>query len=230
MTHIESVVRPAIAELHRIGTLPTDDEADRDPRRLELWQDSLDRIYAEGGITDTEAATLLACFPSDATDGFGTAWTLVHIVESASGWPLDDVLADASGPWVELLQVRSRQNVRHSPRAEQPAPQDAQHAAILTVTNLLADGDAETLARMTRARMFTAEQLRETLATIGRIEPLSQESMNEIEITEVVRSGSRTVSVTIPLLTRNDHARHSLELELAEKPTATYDITIINIS
>jgi hypothetical protein len=35
------------------------------------------------------------------------AWTLVHLVESAPGWPLLGQLPDLDNPWITLLRERA---------------------------------------------------------------------------------------------------------------------------
>ena len=38
---------------------------------------------------------------------FGLAWSLLHAIETAPGWPLMDVLSNADNEWIERLRERS---------------------------------------------------------------------------------------------------------------------------
>jgi hypothetical protein len=48
-------------------------------------------------------------------DCYGVAWTLLHLIESAPGWPLHDCLQDIRNEWTERLRLRAeRQQARLS--------------------------------------------------------------------------------------------------------------------
>jgi hypothetical protein len=100
-------IRPAVVELIALGRLPTDEQSDIDPGRADRWAALVRQLYAEGHVTDDEARALLGLLPEGDSDSFGVAWTLVHVIESAPGWPLRDVLDHAHGPWPDLLRARA---------------------------------------------------------------------------------------------------------------------------
>ena len=87
--------------------LPTDGELEAQPARAGRWVQLVGELFSAADVTDAEAAELVRLFPRDGTDSYGVAWTLVHIVESAPSGPLDEAIADASGPWPELLKQRA---------------------------------------------------------------------------------------------------------------------------
>ncbi|KAB2911432.1 MAG: hypothetical protein F9K40_00820 [Kofleriaceae bacterium] len=63
-------------------------------------------LAAMGGrVNDDEARALLVCFGPD--ECFGLAWTLLHLVETASVHPLIAKPDDDSNPWLQLLWQRA---------------------------------------------------------------------------------------------------------------------------
>jgi hypothetical protein len=87
--------------------MPTDAEAVSDSPLVEQWESLLEQLESQG-VTALEAESLLSAFPSDDSDCFGLAWTLVHILEASEGWPPALALSKASGPWAEILRNRLR--------------------------------------------------------------------------------------------------------------------------
>jgi hypothetical protein len=55
-------------------------------------------------VTDEEARVLASLFGPD--DCFELEETLIHLVESAPGWPLWDCLEDTSNEWIQRLRRR----------------------------------------------------------------------------------------------------------------------------
>jgi hypothetical protein len=102
------VTRAAIRELAEMGPLPGNDVAAEDVLRLENYQRLLESI--EKPVTDEEARVLVRLFGPD--DCFGLAWALVHLVESAPGWPLLDEVPEAENEWLHLLRERSERGAR----------------------------------------------------------------------------------------------------------------------
>ncbi len=94
-------MRPEVVKLLALGRVP----ADNDPH-IETWLQEAEK-YLDGldnQATDEEAraiATLL-----NQNDGFGVSWTFLHFIESAPGWPLQDVLSMPTNEWIETLQIR----------------------------------------------------------------------------------------------------------------------------
>ena len=94
-------MQSAIEELLKLGPLPS--WANADIAELERMQNLVMQIRRP--ISDDEARELVRLFGPD--DCFGLAWTLVHIIETAPGWPLHDALGGTPNEWVELLKGRA---------------------------------------------------------------------------------------------------------------------------
>ena len=99
-------VRGVVATLAALGPLPTETEAFTAAPDLDRWEELMGRVSQP--LTDEEAYLLAACFPSDDSDAFGAAWTLVHLLESAPGWPAASALERAPRYWREVLLTRLR--------------------------------------------------------------------------------------------------------------------------
>jgi hypothetical protein len=93
-------VRPEIQALTELGALPTSTTAN--PDDVARRQVLVDGIAPP--VTDEEARRLVLLLGPD--DYFGLAWTMVHRIESAPGWPLWDVLV-GDGGWREVLRQRA---------------------------------------------------------------------------------------------------------------------------
>lgn len=100
-------LRDDVAELVALGPMPTTDEADVDPARADRWEALIGKVFSEGKVTVTEAAALVWLFPEDESDCYGVAWTLVHVIESAPGWPVGRAVDQLDGPWAVVLRQRA---------------------------------------------------------------------------------------------------------------------------
>ena len=99
-------VRSPVAELVSLGPVPGAAQQDTDPhaeRRESLGEE----LRRAGTASDDDARALVALLPPDDGDAYGVVWTLLHVIESAPGWPLEDVLGTGGGPWVQLLERRA---------------------------------------------------------------------------------------------------------------------------
>lgn len=105
-------MRLEIAELIKMGQLPSTAQAAGDVRRLEAYQRLLEAI--EPPVTDHEAIALTGLFGPD--DCFGLAWALVHLIESAPGWPMLDRMAAGTNEWRSLLRSRVERGASSSRR------------------------------------------------------------------------------------------------------------------
>jgi len=74
--------------------------------QLEHWQKLFEDILPP--ISPEEAASLATLFPSTDDDCFGLAWSLLHLIESCPEWPIQEVLENGSGPWIDRLRRRLR--------------------------------------------------------------------------------------------------------------------------
>src|SRR4051794_26015272 len=90
-------MRDEIAHLVELDPLPAEQAPVED---FDRYEPALAVVTPP--VTDEEARALVGLFGPD--DCFGAAWTLVHLIETAPGWPLWDCLKDSSNPWVVLLR------------------------------------------------------------------------------------------------------------------------------
>lgn len=101
MIRTNEMMQPAIKELVMIGPLPS--SVNPDVVKLEKIQTLLAKI--EQPISNDDARVLVNLFGSD--DCFGLAWTLLHIIETAPDWPLNDVLDKTTNEWTNRLKQRA---------------------------------------------------------------------------------------------------------------------------
>ncbi|HEX9412867.1 MAG TPA: hypothetical protein VF916_05140, partial [Ktedonobacterales bacterium] len=78
-------MRQVVQELATLGPLPGSEEATEE--QLHHYQELLAALTPPA--TDQEARILVTLFGPD--ECFGLAWTLLHLIESAPGWPLPDL-------------------------------------------------------------------------------------------------------------------------------------------
>ena len=99
-----AAMREQIKELAKMGPLPSSDMALRENQdeRIKRYGTLISSIKTP--ITDEEARVLVALFGPD--DCFEMAETLVHLIETAPGWPLWECLEDTSNEWVQTLRLR----------------------------------------------------------------------------------------------------------------------------
>ena len=102
---VRSGVRASVDALAGLGRMPTDAQAEAEPDLADRWEAVVGELHAARDVTDDEAAALVQLFPEDDSDSYGVAWTLVHVIESAPGWPVP-ALAQADGPWADVLRQR----------------------------------------------------------------------------------------------------------------------------
>jgi hypothetical protein len=94
-------MRPEIRRLVELGRLPSEDDADAEKlRKYEVEYRGITRP-----ITDEEAIALLGLFGEDGC--FGLASSLMHLIETAPGWPIKDCLTDTTNSWVLELKNRA---------------------------------------------------------------------------------------------------------------------------
>lgn len=93
-------MRPEIRKLVDLGKLPSEDDGDVDKlRKYEVEYCAIKRP-----VTDEEAVALLGLFGEDGC--FGLASSLMHLIETAPGWPIKERLIDSTNPWV--LEMKNR--------------------------------------------------------------------------------------------------------------------------
>jgi hypothetical protein len=93
--------QPAVEALVQLGALPSSVNAE--VSKLEQFERLLGEVQQP--ISDDDARLLVKLFGPD--DCFGIAWTLVHLIETAPGWPLEDSLGQSGNEWIDYLRQRS---------------------------------------------------------------------------------------------------------------------------
>ena len=97
-------MRAAIKELLDMGPLPSYAVAMQPDQLAKLERYTQIIVSIREPLTDEEARALVRLFGPD--DCFELEKSLVHLIESAPGWPLWDCLGDASNDWVQMLRQR----------------------------------------------------------------------------------------------------------------------------
>lgn len=94
-------MQTAVEELKKLGKLPS--EVNFEIPMLERYQQLFDAIQQP--ISDADAVELIKIFGHD--DCFGLSWTLVHIIETAPGWPIKEIIETGSAEWDNILKSRA---------------------------------------------------------------------------------------------------------------------------
>ena len=99
-------MRQKVQELSNLGPLPDYETADEE--QLKMYESLLSSVTPP--ISDAEARSLAHLFGPD--ECYGLAWTLLHLIETAPGWPLYECLQDTNTPWHERLRLRAERRTR----------------------------------------------------------------------------------------------------------------------
>lgn len=102
-------VRREIEEMKVLGSLPSED--DTDLAALKKYEELFRAI--EKPVTNEEARILVELFGPDGC--FGLASSIMHLVESAPSWPLEDCLRDLTNEWKVELRNRAIRGDRMPP-------------------------------------------------------------------------------------------------------------------
>ena len=94
-------MRKEVHELVSMGSLPDCETVTEE--QLKRYAGLLSRVIPP--VSNDEARSLVLLFGPD--DYYGLAWTLLHLIESAPGWPLHDCLKDPNNEWTERLRLRA---------------------------------------------------------------------------------------------------------------------------
>lgn len=96
----KSSVRTEVEELEKLGSLPSEDEAEvAQLKKIEALYRAIARP-----ITDDEARVLVELFGPDGC--FGLASSFMHLIETAPDWPLKDCLEQLNNEW--KIELRDR--------------------------------------------------------------------------------------------------------------------------
>jgi hypothetical protein len=97
-------MREEIKELAKMGPLPSCGVALRPDQREKIERYGLLIVSIRKPVTNEEARVLATLFGPD--DCFEMEEQLVHLIESAPGWPLWDCLEDTTNEWIRYLRQR----------------------------------------------------------------------------------------------------------------------------
>jgi hypothetical protein len=98
-------MRKEVIELGQLGPLPSSRSILDNPGGdvlVKKYQELITSIQLP--ITDDEARALVGIFGPDGC--FGLEWPLIHLIETAPGWPLEDCLLNTGNESVAHLKQR----------------------------------------------------------------------------------------------------------------------------
>jgi hypothetical protein len=100
-------MRKEVIELGKMGALPPFQSILDNPEGEALLKKYEELITSiQPPITNDEARVLVGVLgPGDC---FGVEWALIHLIETAPGWPLEDCLVDADSQGVAFLKQRAK--------------------------------------------------------------------------------------------------------------------------
>lgn len=96
-------MRECVRELINLGPLPSDEHASVE--QLQAIESALAQVTRP--VAGEEVLALLTIFPSDESSCFGLAWSVLHLIETAPGWPLAQARLHAANPWVRKMLERA---------------------------------------------------------------------------------------------------------------------------
>ncbi len=94
-------MQTTVEELLKLGPLPSSTNVD--VGKLERFQSLLAKV--DQPIADDDARALITLFGPD--DCFGLCWTLLHIIETAPSWPMNELLVSGGNEWIDRLRDRA---------------------------------------------------------------------------------------------------------------------------
>ena len=97
-------MRTEVKELIKMRPLPDCETVAEE--QLKMYESLLSRVTPP--VSNDEARGLVHLFGPD--DCYGLARTLLHLIESAPGWPLHDCLKDIRNEWTERLRLRAERS------------------------------------------------------------------------------------------------------------------------
>lgn len=94
------MIRKHVQDLANLGPFPSYEEHPS-PDLVGKYETLLNDILPP--VTDEEAKVLVRLFGQD--DFYGLVWAVIHLVETAPSWPIEECLRDNT-EWVLLLRTR----------------------------------------------------------------------------------------------------------------------------
>ena len=95
-------MRTSVINLASLGRLP--EERSAAVPQLQAFEAALKAI--EPPVTDEEAMSLLQALPNTEESCFVLAWSVLHLIETAPGWPIKEAKLQRSNPWVASMLER----------------------------------------------------------------------------------------------------------------------------
>ncbi len=95
-------MRTLVTQLIALGQFPSEQEAAAP--QVQEFEQVIRKI--EPPLTKEEALALLSVFGQDGC--FGLAWSLLHLIETAPGWPYPEARLRAANPWVKSMLERAK--------------------------------------------------------------------------------------------------------------------------
>lgn len=99
-------MRREVQALVTLGAFPDCDTVQEE--QLKLYESLLSSLTPP--LSDAEARSLMSLFGPD--ECYGLAWSLLRLIESAPGWPLQDCLQYPGNAWIERLRQRAERQSR----------------------------------------------------------------------------------------------------------------------
>ena len=96
-------MRSSVAQLVALGRLP--EEAAAEVSQLQAFESAISEISKP--ISNEEALALLSVLPAGEGSCFGLAWSVLHLIESAPGWPCQEARLKRANPWVMSMLERA---------------------------------------------------------------------------------------------------------------------------
>ena len=96
-------MQQAVSALLVLGPLPN--SAVATVQTVHAFEEQLSKVQKP--VTDEEACALVKLFGPD--DCVGLAWTLLHLIETAPGWPIESALIGLEGEWIRRLRERAEE-------------------------------------------------------------------------------------------------------------------------
>ena len=94
-------MRPEVKRLVELGPLPSESEATQE--ELQKIEDEYRSIQRP--VSDAEARALISLFGPDGR--YGLASSILHLIETAPGWPLKDCLVHSENEFIVSLRERA---------------------------------------------------------------------------------------------------------------------------
>jgi hypothetical protein len=97
-------MRTSVINLASLGRLP--EERSAAVAQLQAFEVALKAI--EPPVTEEEVMSLLQALPDTEESCFGLAWSVLHLIETAPGWPTKEANLHRSNPWVAAMLERAK--------------------------------------------------------------------------------------------------------------------------